>query len=187
MNTPPQFPLSRNRKSKTFRRGFPAVILAAVFVLTAPLFGQNELISNDQFSDGGDSWKLQPGRNAMANQSVVTLDEEPALQIEVENLEQKPADVRVQRVFGEIADGTTYVVRFQAKAAVPAKIIPYIYPEKERARVLWRVEANLDTEWQEFSFSFQSPGAGEECVLGFSQLGGQTNSFWFKDVTLSVE
>lgn len=155
--------------------------------ITAGLHAQNELITNDKFSDGGAIWKLSHAIDATANMSVVENEKEQALLIDVENTTEKPFDVRVQRLFGVIDAGKMYHVTFKAKAENAATIIPYIYPENEGSRVLWRVEINVGPDWKEYSFDFKGKDTVDNCVLGFSHLGKLTNKYWFKDVVMTVD
>lgn len=167
---------------------FLAILTLAFF--PDPLRAESELIANDKFADEGATWSLKVAPDASASMSVVDEAGEKALCIEVQappqDKEMAP-DVRVQRLFGEIIAGKNYHVAFKAKAAEPVKIIPYIYPEKEGARVLWRTEINLDADWKEFTYTFEGRDAADNCVLGFSHLGKTANTYWFKDVALTSD
>jgi len=161
--------------------------LGILFFLSPQLHSQTELIPNDKFSDGGASWKLSTAADAVANMSIEEVDKEPTLLIDVENTSDKPVDVRVQRLFGELTADKNYRVSFQAKAQEAVSIIPYIYPENQGARVLWRTEIRLEPDWKEFSFEFKGRDSSNDCVLGFSHLGKLTNKYWFKDVVLTSD
>lgn len=158
--------------------------------LTGVLCAQTELISNDKFSDGGAAWSLKVPAETNASMSVLNDAGEQALCVDVpENPEtgKAPPDVRIQRLFGEISAEKNYQVSFQAKAADPVKIVPYIYPENEGSRVLWRTEITLNSEWKEFAFTFKGRDTADNCVLGFSHLGKMANKYWFKDVVLTAD
>lgn len=154
------------------------------------LWASSDLIPDDKFADDGALWSLKTAAEATASQSVVEEGGEKSLCIEVQapagDLETPP-DVRVQRLFGEMVAGKNYQVSFQARAAEPAKIISYVYPENQGARVLWRTEIALDSEWKEFSYTFEGRDTAENCVLGFSNLGRMGNKYFIKDVVLTVD
>lgn len=173
---------------KFFRSLLPCGAVLALSVVLAE--AQGELIPNDKFSDDGASWTLKTGPEASAGLSVVDDAGEKALRVEVATPsegEGGPPDVRVQRFFGGIEKDSRYRVTFQARAEQPTKVVGYIYPENEGARVLWRAEAALEPEWKEFTLSFTGRDTADNCVLGFSQLGKMANTYFFKDVTLTAE
>src|SRR5690349_14965724 len=133
-----------------------ALIAAGTLGLATQLPAETDLIANDGFSDGGASWALKVAPDASASMSVVDEAGEKTLLVDVAEPPsdtQTPPDVRLHRLFGEITKDKEYKVSFKAKAAQPAKIVSFIYPETEGARVLWRVELPLESDWKDFNFS----------------------------------
>ena len=166
------------------------LLAVGVCVLAVQLHAQTELIANDKLADDGGAWALKAAADAAASMSVVEEDGEKVLRIEVQEPPQGkeiPPDVRVHRLFGEIGQGKNYELSFKAKAEQPAKIVAFIYPETEGARVLWRVENSVETEWKDFHFTFTGRDTADNCVLGFSNLGKMGNKYSFKDVVLTVQ
>lgn len=160
----------------------------------ANLFAGSELIPNDKFADDAISWKLSADKGATAETSVENIDNEPALCVTVTATgeESDPApenvvNVRVQRLFGEIAADAKCHVSFKAKAEKDIGIVAFISPEKESARVIWRTDVKLDSGWKEFAFDFTARDTANDCVFGFARLGGGTNKYWFKDIVLTAE
>lgn len=154
------------------------------------LSAQTELIPDDKFSDGGAAWILKVSADTNASMTVVDDSGEQALFVEVPESPEEgktPPDVRFQRLFGEISAEKNYRVSFQAKAAEAVKIIPYIYPENEGARVLWRAEITLEPDWKEFSYTLKGRETADNCVLGFSHLGKMANKYWFKNIVLTAD
>jgi hypothetical protein len=163
--------------------------LSLLLCAAGPLAAQSELIPNDKFADEGAAWNLQSAQDAAASLSVVDDQGEKALLVTVEapaDSENAP-DVRIQRLFGLIDSGKDYHITFQAKSETPAAINPYIYPQNEGAKVLWRTTANLEPDWKEFTFTFKGRDTADNCVLGFAGLGKSGNKFWFKDVVLTAD
>ncbi len=168
----------------------PLLALLLLAAVAARLGAQTELIPNDKFADDGASWSLKVPPEASASESIVDDGGEKALCIDVQESPQDqktPPDIRVQRLFGEISSEKNYRISFQAKASEPGKIVSYIYPKNEGARVLWRTEIKLDSEWKDFTYTFKGRETADNCVFGFSGLGKATNKFWFKDVVLTED
>ena len=171
------------------------VVLAVLGLLffSATTRAGNELIPNDKFADDGTSWKPNFAKGLDARISVEKVDGEPALCVEVSSdneSEPTPENVplaRIERIFGEISTGTAYHINFKAKADKDASIVSFVSPDKEGARVLWRMDVKLDSEWREFTYNYTGSDTASNCVFGFSRLGNSTNKFWFKDVVLTAD
>lgn len=163
----------------------------ATIGLACALRAETELISNDKLSDDGAAWTLKTSPGAAASVSVVDDGGERSLCVEVQPAGDESAaaaqDIRIQRLFGEIATGKHYQISFKAKSSEAAKIIPFVYPENQGARVLWRTEVKTDPEWKDFSFTFAGKDTASDCVLGFSHLGRVAGKYYFKDIVLKED
>lgn len=165
-----------------FHLGF--VTFVFVSMMLWPAQAETELIANDHFADGGGSWSLNSLSGAAASTSLEQEGDEPVLVVSVQNEDEKPTDIRMQRVFGDIVAGKSYLVKFKVKATTPNEIVAYVYPENEGSRVLWRNPFKTDSDWREYSYSFKGKDTASNCVLGFAQLGKISNTYWFKDISL---
>lgn len=170
------------------------VVLGLLCYCSLTLHAGNDAIPNDKFADDGASWKLAVGRDVAAKMSVEKVDNEPALRVEVtvsgdatEANPEEPVNVRVRRPFGEITSGATYRISFQAKAERDAGIVSFISSEKEGARVFWRTGVALDSDWKEFTFSFDARDTGSDCVFGFTRFANTSNKYWFKDIVVTKD
>jgi len=163
--------------------GLSLLSLAALTI--CPLQAETDLIANDHFSDGGGSWILNSPTGAAASTALEQEGTEPTLVVSVQNEDEKPTDVRIHRTFGDIAAGKSYTVKFKIKAASPNEIVGFIYPENEGSRVLWRTTLKTDSEWREYSYTFKGKDNATNCVLGFAQLGKTSNTYSFKDISLT--
>ena len=174
-------------------RSFAAQALAftvascGMLISPADLSAETEIIPNDKFADNGASWTLTTGRGAQANMSVETVDGEPALRIAVENSTEDEVPVGIQRRFEEIQAGKSYYVTFKAKAEQDTEVVASISPVVASNRPLWRVAVPLTMEWNEFNFTFKKDGLSTDCSFGISSLGKANNTFWIRDVVLTVE
>ncbi len=167
---------------RTFLLGCAAVLAASTL-----LHAQNELIADDKFSDGVSSWTLQAPPSATAVMDIEKDGDDNVLFVKVEKTSEDTDDVRFYRTFGEINQDQKYRVTFQAKADEATTIVPFIYPQGEGAKVLWRTEIKLEGDWKEYSFAFTGRETASNCVLGFSHLGKLTNKYSFKGITLKTE
>ncbi len=173
----------------------PSVLTAlGLFFCSPDLRAETELIPNDKFADDGASWTLSLAKEVAARMSVEKADNEPALCIDVEGSgegsEASPDNIvnaRVHRLFGEISAGTQYRISFKAKAEKDISIVSFVSPQKDGARVLWRMDVKLDPEWKEFAYNFTARDTANDCVFGFSRLGNIANKYWFKDVVLTAD
>ena len=160
-------------------------ILSIATLALSSIHAETELITNDHFSDGGGSWILNSPSGTAASTAMEREGDEPILVVSVQNEDEKPTDVRMQRVFGDIVAGKSYSVKFKIKATTPNEIVAYVYPENEGSRVLWRMPLKTDSEWREYSYTFKGKDTASNCVLGFAQLGKISNTYSFKDISLT--
>lgn len=164
-------------------RSLVALTLAAC---SLPLLSADE-INNDWLTDGGASWKTKhaPGMNMSA--SVTTEDGQNALQVVVADVaadSSAPADARIYRTFGGVDAGQSYLIRLQAKAAQPGRVIVFIHPQDAPQQVLLRKDISVDQEWNDFTIKFTAKETTSNCVLGFAGLGQADNTFTFRAITV---
>lgn len=163
--------------------------LSIALCLPCSLMGETELLPDDLESDGGVSWKSKTDGRGGVNISVETVDQEPALSVavDVSDFDGEPPDIRIQRVFGTLDNTRAHRITFAVKAQEPTMIIAFAAPESAGHMIAWRVEIPVTNEWTEHRFEFKPNDAADDVVLGFAHLGKQTNTFWFKNVTVTSD
>lgn len=162
------------------------LVTLALLAVALPSLSAEDL-NNDWLTDGGASWKTKQAPGMTMSASVTTEDGQNALQVVVADVtpdSSSSADARIYRTFGGVDADQSYIIRFQAKAAQPGRVIVFIHPQDAPQQVLLRRDISLDTEWNDFTIKFTAKETTSSCVLGFAGLGQADNTFTFRAITL---
>lgn len=152
--------------------------------------GAGEQIEDGGFESGSKgNWQLEQHSGAAA---LFTIDSNESYKggksakVEVTKSSDQNWHIQFKYPYATVKKDSTYTVKFAAKSSAPVQISVSVMNDGSPYTYYSGMSLNLNSGWQEFSFSFKAPEDNNGHTRLSFNLGLEVNTFWFDDFSFAA-
>lgn len=151
--------------------------------------GIDEQINDGGFESGSKGkWQLEQHQGATAVFSIdtnVSFNGSKSAKVEVTKSSDQNWHIQFKFPYATIKKDSTYTIKFAAMSSTATQINVSVMNDGSPYTYYSGMSLNLNSDWQEFSFSFRAPEDNNGHTRLSFNLGLETNTYWFDDFSFS--
>lgn len=144
------------------------------------------VVSNPGFESGTSSWYMWnrgSGKSTFTTTTSTKSEGNTSAQISISSPGSVETDIELAQYGKQVTTGQTYTVSVALKASMNRNVEVVVQDSASPYHVFMRKTAALTTNWQTFTYTFQSPETKSDALVGvwFAKAGG---TVWVDDVKM---
>ncbi|MGK9475570.1 carbohydrate binding domain-containing protein [Melioribacter sp. OK-6-Me] len=148
--------------------------------------GIDEQIDDGSFESGSKGrWQLEQHSGASAFFSIdsnVSFNGSKSAKVEVTKSSDQNWHIQFKFPYATIKKDSTYTINFAAMSSSPTQISVSVMNDSSPYTYYSGITLNLNSDWQEFSFSFRAPEDNNGHTRLSFNLGLEINTYWFDNI-----
>lgn len=149
-----------------------------------------ELVKDGGFESGNlNQWTLERHENAQASMSVSTMNPyrgNYAAMVQVNQITGTNWHIQFEQNGASVEKDSAYIIRFHARADAPRQMQVNSIRNADPWTWYGGTTIQLGTEWKEYSLSIVPPESNTGLTRVAFIVGGQTGTYWFDEVSMSL-